>query len=97
MSDPGTHATVRHVTDESGQGWFEADALRRLVPVVALLVALVAGGTQPSSRSISATGAIRRAGPKRGPEEGNTHMISGVSKVVFETRDDEGSGTSYST
>jgi signal transduction histidine kinase len=37
------------VTDGSGQGWFEADALRRLVPIVALAVALVAAITQPSS------------------------------------------------
>jgi signal transduction histidine kinase len=37
------------VTDRSGQGWFEADALRRLVPIVALVVALVAVITQPSS------------------------------------------------
>jgi signal transduction histidine kinase len=37
------------VTDGSGQGWFEADALRRLVPIVALVVAVVAAITQPSS------------------------------------------------
>jgi len=37
------------VTGGSGQGWFEADALRRLVPIVALTVALVAVVTQPSS------------------------------------------------
>jgi signal transduction histidine kinase len=37
------------VTDGSGQGWFEADALRRPVPVVALAVAVVAAITQPSS------------------------------------------------
>jgi signal transduction histidine kinase len=37
------------VTDGSGQGWLEADALRRLVPIVALAVALVAAITQPSS------------------------------------------------
>jgi signal transduction histidine kinase len=37
------------VTHGSGQGWFEADALRRLVPIVALAVALVAAITQPSS------------------------------------------------
>jgi hypothetical protein len=37
------------VTAESGQGWFEADALRRLVPIVALAVALVAVVTQPST------------------------------------------------
>jgi signal transduction histidine kinase len=37
------------VTDGSGQGWFETDALRRLVPIVALAVALVAAITQPSS------------------------------------------------
>jgi signal transduction histidine kinase len=37
------------VTDGSGQGWFEADALRRLVPIVALAVAVVAAITQPSS------------------------------------------------
>jgi signal transduction histidine kinase len=49
MSQPGGHATVRHVTGGSGQGWFEADALRRLVPIVALTVALVAVVTQPSS------------------------------------------------
>jgi len=49
MSEPGGHATVRHVTGGSGQGWFEADALRRLVPIVALTVALVAVVTQPAS------------------------------------------------
>jgi signal transduction histidine kinase len=37
------------VTDRSGQGWFETDALRRLVPIVALVVGLVAAITQPSS------------------------------------------------
>ena len=37
------------MTAESGQGWFEADAPRRLVPVVAVAVALVAAVTQPSS------------------------------------------------
>jgi signal transduction histidine kinase len=37
------------VTAESGEGWFEADALRRLVPIVALAVALVAVVTQPST------------------------------------------------
>jgi signal transduction histidine kinase len=49
MSEPGGHATVPLVTGVSGQGWFEADALRRLVPIVALTVALVAVVTQPSS------------------------------------------------
>jgi signal transduction histidine kinase len=34
---------------EPGQGWFEADALRRLVPVFALTIAIVAAVTQPSS------------------------------------------------
>jgi signal transduction histidine kinase len=37
------------VTDGSGHGWFEADVLRRLIPIVALAVALVAAVTQPSS------------------------------------------------
>jgi signal transduction histidine kinase len=37
------------VTAESGQGWFEADAPRRLVPIVALAVALVAAVTEPST------------------------------------------------
>jgi signal transduction histidine kinase len=37
------------VTAESGQGWFEADAPRRLVPIVALSVALLAAVTQPST------------------------------------------------
>ena len=49
MSEPGGHATVRHVTGGSGEGWFEADALRRLVPIVGLTVAVVAVVTQPSS------------------------------------------------
>jgi signal transduction histidine kinase len=49
MSEPVGHATVPHVTGVSGQGWFEADALRRLVPIVGLTVALVAVVTQPSS------------------------------------------------
>jgi signal transduction histidine kinase len=38
------------VTGDPGQGWFEAGALRRLVPVFALAIALVAALTQPSSR-----------------------------------------------
>jgi signal transduction histidine kinase len=37
------------VTGESGQGWFEADELRRLVPFFALAIAVVAAVTQPSS------------------------------------------------
>ena len=37
------------MTDESGQGWFEADALRRLIPIFALAIALVAVLTEPSS------------------------------------------------
>lgn len=37
------------MTAESGQGWFEADAPRRLVPIVALSVALLAAVTQPST------------------------------------------------
>jgi signal transduction histidine kinase len=49
MSVLEPRATVRHVTGGSGQGWFEADALRRLVPSAALLVALVAIVTQPST------------------------------------------------
>jgi signal transduction histidine kinase len=49
MSEPGGHAKVPHVTGGSGQGWFEADALRRLVPIVGLTVSLVAVVTQPSS------------------------------------------------
>jgi signal transduction histidine kinase len=39
----------RTVTGESGQGWFEADALRRLVPLFALAIAIVAVVTQPAS------------------------------------------------
>jgi signal transduction histidine kinase len=49
MSEQGGRATLRRVTDGSGQGRFEADALRRLVPIVALAIALVAVLTQPSS------------------------------------------------
>lgn len=49
-------ATGRHysrrVTDWSGQGWFEADELRRLVPVFAFAIALVAAVTQPSSSTV---------------------------------------------
>lgn len=37
------------MTDGSGQGWFEADELRRLVPVFAFAIAIVAVVTQPSS------------------------------------------------
>jgi signal transduction histidine kinase len=37
------------VTGETGQAWFEADRLRRLIPVVALAVAVVAWVTQPST------------------------------------------------
>jgi signal transduction histidine kinase len=39
----------RSVTGEPGQRWFEAGALRRLVPVFALAIALVGVVTQPSS------------------------------------------------
>jgi signal transduction histidine kinase len=49
MSGHERDATVADVTDRSGQGWFEADALRRFVPIVALVVALVAVITQLSS------------------------------------------------
>jgi signal transduction histidine kinase len=49
MSGPRVDATVRDVTDRSGQGWFETDAPRRLVPIVALVVGLVAAITQPAS------------------------------------------------
>jgi signal transduction histidine kinase len=51
MSGDKSDATVPDVTDRSRQGWFEADALRRLVPIVSLIVALVAALTQPSSPS----------------------------------------------
>jgi signal transduction histidine kinase len=49
MSGLESGSTVGHVTAESGQVWFEADAPRRLVPIVALAVALVAAVTQPST------------------------------------------------
>lgn len=45
----GARQYSRSVTGEPGQGWFEAGALRRLVPVFALAIALVAAITQPSS------------------------------------------------
>jgi hypothetical protein len=41
-------AAVPDVIDRSGQNWFGTDALRLLVPIVALVVALVAAITQPS-------------------------------------------------
>ena len=37
------------MTAEPGRGWFEADAPRRLVPIVALAVALIAAVTEPST------------------------------------------------
>ena len=49
--DREARATVRCVTVGAGQGWLDADALRRLVPFFALVVALVAVVTQPSSAS----------------------------------------------
>jgi signal transduction histidine kinase len=49
MSAPEARATVPHVTGGSGQNRVEADALRRLVPVAAAAVALVAILTQPST------------------------------------------------
>jgi signal transduction histidine kinase len=49
MSVPEARATVPLVTGGSGQGRVEADALRRLVPVAAAAVALVAILTQPST------------------------------------------------
>ena len=46
-SEPGQYS--RPVPGASGQAWFEADKLRRLVPVFALVVAVVAAVAQPSS------------------------------------------------
>jgi hypothetical protein len=53
----GEHES-RWVTDDSGRGWFEADALRRLVPVFALVIAIVAAVTQPSSAADLAVAGI---------------------------------------
>ena len=39
----------RRVAGESGRGWFEADDLRRVLPLFSLAFALVAAITQPSS------------------------------------------------
>lgn len=49
MSGVLGRTTVDDVTGESGQGWFEPDELRRLVPVFALAIAIVAAVTEPSS------------------------------------------------
>jgi signal transduction histidine kinase len=49
MSKAGAAQYSRHVPGGSGRGWFEADDLRRVVPVFSLAFALVAAITQPSS------------------------------------------------
>ena len=51
MSKTGVAQYSRRVAGASAQGWFEASELRRLVPLFALAVALVAVGTEPSSSS----------------------------------------------
>ena len=50
-SRTGVAQYSRRVAGASAQGWYEASELRRLVPLFALAVALVAVGTEPSSSS----------------------------------------------
>jgi signal transduction histidine kinase len=49
MSPPRDTLYSRAVTAGSAQRWFEADELRRLVPLFAFAIAVVAAVTQPSS------------------------------------------------
>ncbi len=49
VSEVGAAQYCRRVTGGSGRGWFEADDLRRAVPVFSLVFGLVAAITQPSS------------------------------------------------
>lgn len=49
MSKPRVAQYSRHVAAGSGQGWFEADDLRRVLPFFSLALALVAAITQPAS------------------------------------------------
>jgi signal transduction histidine kinase len=51
LSGTGVAQYSRHVAGGSAQGWYEASELRRLVPIFALAVALVAVGTEPPSSS----------------------------------------------
>jgi signal transduction histidine kinase len=51
LSRTGVAQYSRRVAGASAQGWYEASELRRLVPLFALAVALVAVGTEPSSSS----------------------------------------------
>jgi signal transduction histidine kinase len=51
ISETGVAQYSRRVASASAQGWYEASELRRLVPIFALAVALVAVGTEPSSSS----------------------------------------------
>jgi signal transduction histidine kinase len=51
MSKSGIAQYSRRVAGGSAQGWYEASELRRLIPLFALAVALVAVGTEPSSSS----------------------------------------------
>jgi signal transduction histidine kinase len=49
MSKDGAAQYSRQVAGESGQGWFEADDLRKALPCFSLAFGLVAAITQPSS------------------------------------------------
>jgi signal transduction histidine kinase len=49
VSNPAVAHYSRNVARGSARGWYEADELRRLVPIFALAVALVAAITDPSS------------------------------------------------
>jgi signal transduction histidine kinase len=52
MSKPRAAQYSRRVAGGSAQGWYEADELRRLVPIFALAVALVAALAEPSSSAV---------------------------------------------
>lgn len=49
MSKDASRQYSRRVAGESGQGWFEADDLRKALPAFSLAFSLVAAITQPSS------------------------------------------------
>jgi signal transduction histidine kinase len=52
MLKPRPAQYSRRVAGGSAQGWYEADELRRLVPIFALAVALVAALAEPSSSAV---------------------------------------------
>jgi signal transduction histidine kinase len=58
MSKRGAAQYSRHVAGALGRGWFEADDLRRVLPLFSLAFALVAAITQPSSAADLALTAV---------------------------------------